>query len=393
MCHIKSCWSVTLGILYLALGLALNAQAQIGPISIDGFSDGIKHYRDKSGREDYPRYDVANVISIGDNLLVWQRSNGGWPANQDPLRILSAAQRDEQLSKRSESDTSFDNRNTYSQIRYLAEVYTQTQEERFRLAAIRGLEFLLSAQYPNGGWPHSFPRNSSYYPHITIADDVMTGILGTLRTIVAGEKAYAWLDENLRKRVESALAQGDECLLKMQIKVGNELTAWAGQYDRHTIQPIMGRTYELPSIVSSESVAVVRYLMSIEEPSPEVILAIESAVKWFERSALQGIRVEKVAAPPVRYENHSSLYDLVVVQDAQAPPIWARFYEIETNRPFMANRDGKKVYALADVERERRTGYGWYSGAPSSLLRDEYPQWKSRMAARNSPVLPDASSK
>lgn len=91
MCHIKSCWSVTLGILYLALGLALNAQAQTGPISIDGFSDGVKHYRDKSGREDYPRYDVANVISIGDNLLVWQRSNGGWPANQDPLRILSAA--------------------------------------------------------------------------------------------------------------------------------------------------------------------------------------------------------------------------------------------------------------------------------------------------------------
>lgn len=33
----------------------------------------------------------------------------------------------------------------------------------------------------------------------------MTGILGTLRTIVAGENAYAWLDENLRKRVESAL--------------------------------------------------------------------------------------------------------------------------------------------------------------------------------------------
>jgi PelA/Pel-15E family pectate lyase len=380
--------SIKLGTLSLALGLAFNAQAQYSPISIDGFSDGIKHYRDKSGRDDYPRYQLSDIVSIGDNLLVWQRSNGGWPPNQDPLRILSALERTEQTAKRQEADTSFDNRNTYSQIQYLAAVYTQTQQDQFRQAAVRGLEFLLSAQYPNGGWPHSFPRDSSYYPHITVADDVMTGILATLRTIVEGETTFAWLDKELRTRIENSLSLGDACLLQMQIKVGNELTAWAGQYDRHTLQPIMGRTYELPSIVSSESVSVVRYLMSIQEPTPAVIHAIDSAVRWFERSALQGIRIEKVAAEPVRYENHTSTYDLVVVQDSTAPPIWARFYDIETNRPFMANRDGNKVYSLAEVERERRTGYGWYSGAPNALLQNDFPSWQSRMAARASQAQP-----
>jgi hypothetical protein len=54
----------------------------------------------------------------------------------------------------------------------------------------------------------------------------------------------------------------------------------------------------------------------------------------------------------------------------------------------MANRDGNKVYSLAEVERERRTGYGWYSGAPNALLQNDFPSWQSRMAARASQAQP-----
>jgi len=375
-------WAYSLVVLCWWLIPTQPCLGQYSAIAIDGFADGIKHYRDRTASSDYPRYELQQIVEIGDNLLAWQRANGGWPANQDPLRKLSQAELAEVIGQREALDTSFDNRNTYSQIAYLAGVYWQTKEERFRRGCERGLEFLLSAQYPNGGWPHSFPRATEYYPHVTVADDVMTGILSTLRPISTAQEPYAWLSSDLRQRAAAALAAGDDCLLKMQIEVNGQLTAWAGQYDRHTLQPIMGRTYELPSLVSSESVSVVRYLMSIDQPTSEVIRAVDAAVAWLERSALQGIRVERVEAETVRYQNHTSTYDVVVVEDPTAPPIWSRFYEIETNRPFMANRDGRKVYNLAEVQRERRTGYGWYTGAPASLIRNDYPQWQARVATQ-----------
>ena len=68
----------------------------------------------------------------------------------------------------------------------------------------------------------------------------------------------------------------------------------------------------------------------------------------------------------------------MVVADPTAPPIWARFYEIGTNRPFFCGRDGVKKYSLAEIEHERRIGYAWYTNAPAYLLDKEYPLWRSK---------------
>jgi len=62
--------------------------------------------------------------------------------------------------------------------------------------------------------------------------------------------------------------------------------------------------------------------------------------------------------------------------------LWSRFSDLQTSKSFLANRDGKKVYALAEVERERRTGYDWYGTWPQSLLDAEYPAWKAKQAER-----------
>jgi PelA/Pel-15E family pectate lyase len=80
----------------------------------------------------------------------------------------------------------------------------------------------------------------------------------------------------------------------------------------------------------------------------------------------------------VQYEFHTTTFDRRAVEDPDAPPIWARFYEIDTNRPFMANRDGIKVYTLAEVARERRTGYSWYGYYPKDLLEKDYPAWRAK---------------
>jgi hypothetical protein len=69
-------------------------------------------------------------------------------------------------------------------------------------------------------------------------------------------------------------------------------------------------------------------------------------------------------------------YDLVVVEDETAPPLWARFYEIGTNKPIYADADGAIKESLADLSYERRVGYRWLTNRPASLLYEEYPAWK-----------------
>ena len=51
------------------------------------------------------------------------------------------------------------------------------------------------------------------------------------------------------------------------------------------------RTYELISVSGAESVGIVRLLMSLDRPCPEVVQAVEGAVAWFEAAKLKGIRV------------------------------------------------------------------------------------------------------
>jgi len=70
------------------------------------------------------------------------------------------------------------------------------------------------------------------------------------------------------------------------------------------------------------------------------------------------------------------------VYDPDAPRIWARFYELDTNRPLFANRNGHKVYSLSEVARERRTGHRCYGDWPQKRLEQDYPKWKKRVEAK-----------
>ena len=102
----------------------------------------------------------------------------------------------------------------------------------------------------------------------------------------------------------------------------------------------------------------------------------EAAAAWLMRAQLNGVKVERRpdAALPKGY-------DLIVVHDPQAPPIWARFYEIGSGRPIFCGRDGVIKNSLAEIEYERRTGYSWYSSAPAKLLAEDYPRWHRRWAS------------
>ena len=115
--------------------------------------------------------------------------------------------------------------------------------------------------------------------------------------------------------------------------------------------------------------------MSLEEPSTEVVQAIDASVAWFKSVELVGIRVveEKNAEQPKGRNK-------VVISDPSARALWARFYEIENNKPIFVDRDGVPKSSLAEIGHERRNGYAWYGTWPQKLLEFEYPSWRKRVS-------------
>ena len=194
---------------------------------------------------------------------------------------------------------------------------------------------------------------------------VWVGVMRLLRDIAAKKPDYLFVDEERRAKAAVAVEKGIACILKTQIVVEGKRTVWCAQHDEVTFAPVNARTFELASLSGGESVGIVRFLMSINQPSPEVVESIKAAVEWFEKSKLTGIKW-------VSKEDRS---DRVVVQDQSAPPLWARFYDIQTNRPIFVGRDGIVKYSVAEIERERRNGYAWYVDSPGDLLSKDYPKW------------------
>lgn len=362
----------------LLLPASVVAQTVAPPLT--GFEDAIHHWRNVHG-DAYPRYEANQVAQIADNILRYQRVDGGWIENQDPARILDETEKARFDAEARKSGGSFDNRNIYTQLDYLATAYAITGDTRYRDGSLKGIAFTLAQQIPScGGWPHTVPATQSYHPHITIADNVTAGVLGTLRKVVSDTRRYAFVDAALRARVRTAIDQGDACLLRLQVRQGDTLAGWAGQYDAITLQPAQGRKFELPSITGQETVGVLRYLMSIPDPSPGIVVAVQAGVDWLRRVEIAGWRIETFDAPAERFQYHSSTKDRRLVADPAAAGLWARFYDVRDNSVVLATRDSVRVVRYEDIPRERRTGYEWYGSWPKRLLAKEYPQWKAQHA-------------
>lgn len=114
--------------------------------------------------------------------------------------------------------------------------------------------------------------------------------------------------------------------------------------------------------------------MQIQHPDKKLQQAIINAVAWFRASEIYNTRVVTVKATDTITEFRISHTDRKVVTDSTAPPIWTRYYELKTHRPMFCDRDSKIVYSLAEVSRERRDGYAWYTYEPQKVL-DNYAAW------------------
>lgn len=293
-----------------------------------------------------------------DNVLSWQSPAGSWPKNQSTTHAPYTGDA-------SELKGTFDNGATTDELRFLARAFRVTRDERCRQAVLKGLDHVLSAQYPSGGWPqYAPPPATSYHRHITFNDGTMVRLLDLLREVGTSTQ-FHFVDQSRRQSAREAFDRGIACILKCQIVVNGTLTVWCAQHDERDFSPRPARSYELVSLSGAESAGILRFLMSLDHPSPEIIRAVKAGAAWFDSAKITGWRQTRQGG------------NKVMVADPDAPPLWARFHEIETGRPLFSGRDGVAKYDLAEIEAERRNGYAWY-GSWGEQVAADHEKWSRK---------------
>lgn len=327
-------------------------------------------------------YGQAEARRIADIVVSFQTPSGGWSKNLDLTRRLRqtgehfAPDNISRLLGKDDLDVptdpawnyvgTFDNDATITELKFLGRVIASTGpvgSGSYRAPFLHGLDYVFSAQYPNGGWPQVWPLEGGYHDAITYNDDAMTNILGLLQVVSEGDGDYAFVPADVRARAAASLRHGVACILATQI-VSHELrTVWCQQHDPLTLKPESGRNYEMPAKTAPESASLVEFLMELPRPSPEIVAAVHAAAAWLKKTALYDVAF-RASGPGGRR----------LLPAPGSGPIWARFYDLATDRPIFGDRDKSLHDDVNELSRERRDGYSWYSPSPDRALR-EYAKW------------------
>lgn len=318
-------------------------------------------------------FTTPEAARIAENVLLYQQTTGGWPKNIRMQNEMTPELKEKAIKlKNITKESTIDNGSTTTEIRFLARMYNATGDERYKEAVLKGIDYLFKSQYPNGGWPQFWPRNKGYYTHITYNDNAMINVMDLLQEVYEKKAPYTFVPESVAQQARVSFDKGVECILATQVKQNNKLTVWCAQHDEVTFEPAKARAYELPSLSGQESDDIVLLLMSIPNPSPEVIAAVEGAVEWFKSSQINGLKKEY-------FTNAEGKRDYRMVECDDCEPLWARFYELDTNQPFFSDRDGVKKYDISEIGYERRNGYSWYNSQGQKVLK-RYDRWKKKLA-------------
>ena len=330
-------------------------------------------FSDNLLRKDDAWFRSDEAKAIADSVIQYQSPQGGWPKSTNLAKPPKSL--DDIPPPGQGRANSFDNDATTVPMRFLARITNTTGEAKYKESFLRGLDYMLAAQYPHGGWPQFWPLRKGYYSQITYNDGAMIRVMEVVRDVAKGDAPYAFVDAERRAKADKAFQLGVECILKTQIRQNGKLTAWCAQHDAKTLEPAWARAYEPPSLSGGESVGIIRFLMEIEEPADEIVNAIEGAVAWVRSVEMKGWRQERV-------KNDDGRSERKLVADPEADSLWARFYELKTNRPLYLDRDSKFRYDYSEISYERRSGYSYHGSWGASLLEKDYPRWREKHAAK-----------
>lgn len=329
-------------------------------------------------------YSTPEARHIADVIVSFQIPSGGWGKNMNmsgPLRqpgqsyVTNNANRfpitgdfDAARDPNWHYVGTIDNDATTTEMWFLAKVQANVAKrdgEPYRRAFLRGLNYLLAAQYPNGGWPQVWPLEGGYHDAITFNDNAMTNAIELLTAASAGESDLNFVAAALRKRAAKAVEKGNHCILVTQVVLGGQKTVWGQQYDPLTLQPVAARNYEPASLCSEESANLLTYLMGLPNPSQQVRKAVDAGVAWLRDHAIYNEALSGGRNTPDGRR---------VVAKQGAGPVWARYYSLESEKPIFGDRDQTIHDDMNDISRERRNGYAWFNEQPEKVIQ-RYENW------------------
>ena len=306
---------------------------------------GMAFVRAFQATSDTQFLDAAKAA--GKSLIECQLSSGGWDSDFDfapekakqyhlHQQVLAG---DKEQGKRRNSSTLDDNK-TQSALHFLLELahLPECKDDTVLQKALKfGLDSLLGAQYPNGGWPQQFdgpadpatPVKKASYPKEwsrTFPKVKYTGFYtlndGNIQQVVKLLLRANELTKDERY-LNSAKKAGDFFILA---QMPDPQPVWAQQYNLD-MEPVWARKFEPPCVTGGESLGAMETLhdLYITTGDEKFLKPLAASFTWYERSALP---------------------------DGQ----YARFYELQTNKPLYFVKD---TYELTYSDANMPTHYGF----------------------------------
>jgi PelA/Pel-15E family pectate lyase len=330
-------------------------------------------------------YGSAEARAVADAIVTFQTPSGGWSKNQDRSIARLPGQRFSNDAETMEQNPAnfdapadrfwtfvgtLDNNSTWTEMRYLAKVAAQVpgrQGDAWRASVIRGVNYLLNAQYPNGGWPQIWPLEGGFHDSVTFNDNAVAEAAMILRDVSNGAEGFGFVPADLKARAAEATKKAIEVTLAAQVRKKDEngqdrLLGWPQQVEPMRLVPTSARNYEPRSIASGETTDILLFLMGEPDPSPEIQAAIRGAVAWLEAVRVYGKSFEMT-------DDGRKLID-----KPGAGPLWSRNYDLVTGRPIFGDKDQTIHDDVNGISIGRRNGYSWWLTQPQKAL-DAYAVW------------------
>lgn len=332
-------------------------------------------------------YQLSDAVAS--NIVALQNEDGGFAVLPENIDLEQADIKAALGSLVSES--TLENGSTVAQLRYLAKYITEKKptDGKYEAAFKKGISYLLSSQKSDGGWSMT-ASGEGFNANTAIGNDVTVSVLTLLNDVaVLNNQNYVFARRNMdMSDVKSAIEKGNALLVKTQISNDGVKAGWSTYVDAEG-KPVMGRTYERASVSSFTTKAVVDYLMTIKNPSEDIINAVEAAVKW-----LGDVKIADKEAVVVKDTTMNNGFD-VYLQSGSGT--WAANYVYEADsksyRPLYADVDPTKAdqklvnsYDLNGYSYDKsqdlifyatRTSITYYDNAlATALISIDYPAWK-----------------
>jgi len=296
-------------------GEAKREKAEIGEIWVQPPgtpSVGKAYLRGYTVTGDKYYYEAARQTALA---LAWgQRQAGGWDHRVDVSHRTPHSNR----VVRNKGQCSFDDNISQEPLSFLIQLDKHLDEPWLTEAIDVALDFFLEAQFDNGAWSQWYPLRGKYHDYYTFNDGAINDCI---RVLLEAYKAYG------NQKYLNAAKRAGEFIIASQLP--SPQAGWAQQYS-HDLKPAWARAFEPPAVCTLATAKNIRTLVDLYLVTKDAALLqpIPAAIDWLNRSQI-GDR------------------------------LWARLYELDTNKPIYGDRDEKVHYTLEELSDERRYGYGW----------------------------------